>query len=131
MLKDVNACFACGRLNRHGLQLDIRRTPSGVAVDYSFPARFQGWQNVVHGGLVSTVLDELMVWACTAAGRTTVTAELTVRFRRPLMVGQPFHGEGRIVADRGRLLLCAGRLTDSDSLAIAEATGKMMRVEQP
>lgn len=129
MFKDVNACFACGRLNQHGLQLDIRRTAAGVEVDYAFPEHFQGWQHIVHGGLVSTVLDELMVWACTAAGRTTVTAELTVRLRRPLRVGQPFHGEGRVVADRGRLLLCSGRLLDSESRVIAEATGKMMLVQ--
>jgi len=128
LFKDASVCFACGKLNRHGLQLDIRKTASGVEVDYSFPERFQGWQDVVHGGLVATVLDELMVWACTAAGRTTVTAELTVRFRRPLKVGQQFHGRGRVVADRGRLLLCESKLLAADSSVIAEATGKMMRV---
>jgi uncharacterized protein (TIGR00369 family) len=126
VFKDVNACFACGKLNEHGLKLDIRPTASGVEVNFAFAERFQGWQGVVHGGLIATILDELMAWACKTSARAAVTAEMTVRFRRPLRTGQSFRGEGRVIADRGRLLFCESRLLDPDSGTIAEATGKMM-----
>jgi len=128
VLKDADACFACGRLNPHGLKLDIRQDAGGVAVDYAFPGQFQGWQGVVHGGLVATILDELMAWSCKTAACSAVTAEMTVRFRRPLRTGRPFRGEGRIVGEHGRLLLCESRLLDADSRVIAEASGKMMKV---
>jgi uncharacterized protein (TIGR00369 family) len=127
VLKDEGRCFACGRLNEHGLRLEIRPTASGVEVDYAFEDRFQGWQGIVHGGLVATILDELMAWACRAACKGAVTAEMTVRFRQPLRTGRSFRGEGRIVSERGSVLFCESRLLDSDSNVIAQATGKMLR----
>ncbi|MEO0074443.1 MAG: PaaI family thioesterase, partial [candidate division WOR-3 bacterium] len=110
MLKDFDRCFACGRQNRNGLQLPIQQTTEGVKLSFVFDERFAGWAGIVHGGIVATVLDELLAWACRVAGHDAVTAELQVRFRQPLKVGHRFHGEGRIVDRRGRLLLGQSRL---------------------
>ena len=129
MLKDLGICFACGKANPHGLRLDIRKTAEGVELDYAVPKRYCGWQDIVHGGIVATILDELCAWACTAAGGNAVTAELTVRFRQPLRVGQRFHGTGRVNDERGKLTLAESRLTDESGMVIAEATAKMMKVE--
>ena len=76
--EDPGTCFACGKHNPDGLHLPIRPAAGGVELDYSMPARFSGWRDVVHGGIVSTVLDELMAWACSVRGTNTVTAELVV-----------------------------------------------------
>ena len=126
--EDPGTCFACGRHNPDGLQLPIRQTADGVELDYAMPAKFSGWRDVVHGGIVSTVLDELMAWACSVRGTNTVTAELVVRFRQPLISETPFRGFGQVTGEKGRVLFAASRITDPDGALIAEATGKMMKV---
>lgn len=129
MLKDLDRCFACGRQNPSGLQLPILPLAEGVELDFVLDERFAGWAGIVHGGIVTTVLDELLAWACRNAGRDAVTAEIQVRFRKPLRVGCRFRGEGRIVSQRGRLLLARSWLLDDDGQVIAEASGKMMIVQ--
>jgi uncharacterized protein (TIGR00369 family) len=128
VLKDSGRCFACGKDNPQGLKLQVRKTPDGVELDYALPEHFAGWQGIAHGGIVATILDELLAWACTNAGRNCVTAEMTVRYRKPVRTGQPINGIGRITEDRGRLILAEARLLDASGQLLAEATGKMMRV---
>ncbi len=126
--EDPGTCFACGRHNPHGLQLPIVPTADGVELEWAVPARYSGWRDVVHGGIVSTILDELMAWACSARGTYTVTAELAVRFRRPLPAEKPFRGHGAVTGEKGRVLFAASRITLPDGTLVAEATGKMMKV---
>jgi uncharacterized protein (TIGR00369 family) len=128
VLKDSGRCFACGKDNPQGLKLQVRKTPDGVELDYALREHFAGWQGIAHGGIVATILDELLAWACTNAGRNCVTAEMTVRYRKPVRTGQPINGIGRITEDRGRLILAEARLLDASGQLLAEATGKMMRV---
>jgi len=127
LLKDTGRCFACGKLNPHGLQLDIRPTEEGVELEFTADERFAGWQAIAHGGIVATVLDELMAWACTARGIQGVTAEMTVRFRKPLAIGRKVRGQGRIRGGHGRLVLTESRLLTESGELVAEASGKMMR----
>ena len=128
MLKDSGRCFACGKENRQGLKLDIRRTADGVELDYVLPEHFAGWQGIAHGGIVATILDELLAWACTNAGRNCVTAEMTVRYRKPVKTGSPLKGIGRVTGEKGRLLFTEARLLDESGTLVAEASGKMMTV---
>lgn len=129
MLKDPGVCFACGRANPDGMALDIRRTGAGVELDYVVPEKFCGWKGVVHGGIIATMLDELAAWACTEAGSNAVTAELLVRYRRPVSTGQKLRGFGRVVEERGRLLVAESRLVDEQGVVLADARAKMMKVE--
>lgn len=129
MLKDSGRCFACGKDNPQGLRLEVRKTPDGVELDYVLPEHFAGWQGIAHGGIVATILDELLAWACTNVGRNCVTAEMTVRYRRPVRTGQPVRGFGRVTGEKGRLLFTEAGLVDETGALVAEATGKMMRVE--
>jgi uncharacterized protein (TIGR00369 family) len=128
LLKDSGRCFACGKDNPHGLKLDIRKTGDGVETVFVPDQRFAGWQGIVHGGIVATVLDELLAWACSARDLNSVTAEMTARFRKPMAVGSPYRGFGRVVEQRGRMVLTESRLMDESGAVVAEASGKMMRV---
>ena len=129
MLKDSGRCFACGKDNPQGLRLEVRKTPEGVGLDYVLPEHFAGWQGIAHGGIVATILDELLAWACTNSGRNCVTAEMTVRYRKPVKTGQPLKGFGRVTGEKGKLLFTEATLLDESGALVAEATGKMMRVE--
>lgn len=129
MLKDSGRCFACGKDNPQGLRLNVKKTAGGVEVDCVLAEQFAGWQGIAHGGIVATILDELLAWACTNFGRNCVTAEMTVRYRKPVRTDSPLKGFGRVTGEKGRLLFAEAKLLDESGALLAEATGKMMRVE--
>lgn len=97
-------CIVCGRDRAGGLQLAFASLPTGgVRAEFPCPAAYTGYPGYVHGGIVSSLLDGAMTNALFAAGQVAVTAELTVRFLEPLLVGEPATVEGRVVRSRTRL----------------------------
>jgi acyl-coenzyme A thioesterase PaaI-like protein len=118
-------CFACGELNEHGLHLVIHTDPAGAWVETTLEPRFQGWEAVAHGGVVCTLLDEVMAWSVIGQGTWGVTARLNVAFRRPIPVGRPIRAEGRVADANRRAFRTEGRITDGvtgDVLATADGT---------
>src|SRR6266446_3136638 len=82
-------CFACGELNEHGLQLVLHADETGCWTELTLPDRFQGWESVAHGGIVATLLDEVMAWSVIGRGTWGVTARLNLAFRKPISTGRP------------------------------------------
>lgn len=125
-----NGCFVCGPANSRGLQARFEIDPQTRTACSSLilPDWLQGWQGVVHGGILSTLLDE----ACVHAGRTVgphpVTAELTVRFRKPVPVGTEVQVRGEVVEVRRRVLQVRSSLEiDGEPYAEAEARVMLMK----
>jgi acyl-coenzyme A thioesterase PaaI-like protein len=122
---EPHRCFACGELNEHGLQLAIHTDPTGSWTETTLDATFQGWEAVAHGGIVCTLLDEVMAWAVIGRGTWGVTARLNVAFRRPIPVGRAIRAEGWVVDESRRAHRAAGRVLDGASgevLATGEST---------
>jgi acyl dehydratase len=118
-------CFACGTLNAGGLHLDLHVDGERCWTDLSIPSRFQGWDEIAHGGIVATILDEVMAWSLVDADNWGLTARMTVDFKRPVPLDRPVHAEGWITQARRRLVTTAGQIVDAASgelLATAEAT---------
>lgn len=117
-------CFACGLRNPVGLQL--RFVDDGVdevRAEYTAPAHFQGYPGVVHGGVVTALLDEV-------AGRTPMVADpnhfmmtvkLEVKFRQPVPIETPLTINGRMLKRRGRLATARSELRLPDGALAAEA----------
>lgn len=130
ILPRTRSCFVCGNANPLGLNLEFET--DGRLVTSSFEPRPEhvGFTDTVHGGLVSTVLDEAMVWACgVSAGQFAYCAELTVRFRHPVRPRTRLRVEGELEAmHRGRLLVTRGALRDPDGVVLASAAGKYIPV---
>ena len=117
-------CFACGTLNTGGLHLDLHVDGERCWTDLEIPERFQGWDEIAHGGIVATILDEVMAWSLVDADNWGLTARLTVAFKRPVPLGRPIHVEGWITESRRRVITTAGRMVAAGSgevLATAEA----------
>jgi uncharacterized protein (TIGR00369 family) len=121
-------CFCCGRDNEHGLHLAVTYPDKGTAeATFAIPERFSGWREMTHGGLLSMVLDELMAHACISAGVRAVTAELTVRFLKPVAVGETVRVVGRVAEERGRLVATEGRIEGPDGAVVTQATARFLR----
>ncbi len=122
---DPHHCFACGELNEHGMHLVLHTAGGRCWTDLSLDPRFQGWDGIAHGGIVTTILDEVMAWALIDRDAWGVTARLELAFKRPVPLETPIRGEGWVVDMRRRLLRTEGRLLDAGSgavLATATAT---------
>lgn len=93
----------------------------------SMPKEFQGWQDVIHGGILATLLDEIMmhaVWHFAGAG---VTLDLEVQFRQPLAPAEMVLVRGSITATRGRRLKAKGEIIrQADKRLIANSSGRYL-----
>ncbi len=105
-------CFACGQLNAHGLRLALHFEHRRCWTELVIPERFEGWEGLAHGGILSTILDEVMAWALVEQDSWGVTARMTVDFRRPVAVGTAIRAEGEITDARRRLFRTQGRIVD-------------------
>jgi acyl-coenzyme A thioesterase PaaI-like protein len=122
---DPHHCFACGELNEHGLHLELHTDPQGSWTELTLDSRFQGWDAVAHGGIVCTILDEVMAWSVIGRGTWGVTARLNVAFRRPIPTRRAIRARGWVVEEHRRACRTAGEVLDSatgEVLATAEGT---------
>ena len=118
-------CFACGTLNTHGLQLVLHAGDDRCWTELVLPDRFQCWEGIAHGGIVTTILDEVMGWALIDHDMWGVTARMSIEFKRPVPIGRPIRAEGRVLAARRRLVEAEGVITDREDgtlLARSRAT---------
>ena len=125
MLEPHN-CFACGSLNSHGLHLALHAGEDRCWTDITLGPEFEGWEGIAHGGIVCTIRDEVMAWALVDHDLWGVTARMSVEFKKPVPIGRPVHGEGRVVEVRRRLVQAEGVLTDEDGQVLARADATFM-----
>ncbi|MFN3477074.1 MAG: PaaI family thioesterase [Candidatus Methylomirabilales bacterium] len=123
-------CFVCGQRNEHGLQLRFQLVGSDrIRTEFTPEKRFQGFKDIVHGGIVATVLDEVMVDVAYLRGILAVTSKLEVRLKKPAKVGEKLLFEARILKDRGRLLDVEAQARKEDGMVVAEAKAVLVKVK--
>jgi len=118
-------CFACGELNEHGMHLELHTDPTGSWLETTLAQKFQGWDSIAHGGIVCTLLDEVMAWSVIGRGTWGMTARFAVQWRKPVPTGRSIRAEGRVTEEKRRLFRTEGRVVDPESgevYATAEAT---------
>jgi acyl-coenzyme A thioesterase PaaI-like protein len=81
----------------------------------------EGYQGIVHGGIVSTVLDEAMAKVVDATGVQALTAELRVRFRQQVPSGSPVRVRGWIESRNKRVINAEAALTGADGVELAHS----------
>ena len=120
-------CFCCGKNNDAGLKLDFEYPEPGTArTTLRVPRAFTGWRNITHGGFLSMLIDETMAHACVSLGRNMVTAEMTVRYRKPVPVESDIEIVGAIERIRGRIASVKATVYDGESDVVAEGSGRFL-----
>ena len=84
-------CFGCGKHNPNGLHLELEVSEGRAAARFTGERIHQGYDETLHGGVVTALLDETMGWAIFQSGIWAVTARIAVTFRKPVRVGEPLH----------------------------------------
>ena len=122
-------CFVCGKENPIGLQLTFIEKDESYITTFTARPEYQGYDGIMHGGLVSTILDEVMVRYLNAKGLNAVTAKLEVRFRKPTPIGQQLTATGRIAGKRGNMYELVSEITLPDGTITAQGKATVAVLE--
>jgi uncharacterized protein (TIGR00369 family) len=130
-LPHTRSCFVCGESNPAGLNLRFETDGNTVHAQFVPRPEHVGFKATVHGGLIATVLDEIMVWACAVRTRRfAFCAEMTVRFLHPLKPGDQMLLVGELLQDRRKLFEAKAELRDSVGKVYASSTGKYLPIKE-
>jgi len=122
-------CFVCGPNNPIGLKLAFREENEKYITEFTAGPEHQSYDGIVHGGIVSTVLDEIMAGYIYAKGFNAVTARLEVRYRQSTPIGQPLTVVGWITRERGKLYELAGEIRLADGTVTADGKATVVLVQ--
>jgi acyl-coenzyme A thioesterase PaaI-like protein len=131
MQKQPNSdhCFVCGRQNPIGLRMHFYSGADGcVYADYTPRDEHQSYPGVMHGGLITAMLDEIIGRTAIAHNLWCMTAQLNVRFRKPVPIGAALKLKGEITKKTGRLLEGRGEIRLPDGALAVEATGTYIKI---
>ncbi len=130
-LIDDGFCFVCGPRNPIGLKLDFVFDGKAKTIKTEFTPRkeHQGYFNIVHGGIIATLLDEAMVKLAIALNMPSVTAQMDVRLRKALKVGEKITISAEILKETRKTLDAYAKDVTSDGILAADATGKLVKID--
>jgi len=115
-------CFGCGKKNPFGMCLKFSRDGNGVITEYTPGERYQSWPDIIHGGIVVTLLDEAMGHATLMNGNFGfLTASIQVNLRRPAYVNDALVVRAEVTKNGKKMLETEGTLTTSDGKTVADA----------
>jgi acyl-coenzyme A thioesterase PaaI-like protein len=124
-------CYVCGRANGHGLGLEFHRDErGGVEAVFACQTVFEGYPDMLHGGIICTLLDGAMTNCLFAHGVTAVTAELKVRFRHPVVTKRPARVRAWITGTLRPLHELAAELVQNNRI-MATAQAKFLEKALP
>ena len=118
-------CFGCSPLNTSGLRMKFYSNEAAVYSKLVVPDHLCGWNKLVHGGVLTTIMDEIMSWATIyLLKRVAMTKSISVDFLKPVYVGNRLKAEGTVLEKKGKHeALMEGRLYNNDDVCCARATG--------
>jgi uncharacterized protein (TIGR00369 family) len=128
--KEFEMCFVCGQKNPIGLKLNFTHDGQTVRTEFTPDKLYQGWSGLVHGGIISSVLDEAMSYAALFSGVNTITAKIQTRFKRPAQTGEPLIITGRLTKKTRRLAEAKAEVSLKDGTPIADSTATMFILSQ-
>ncbi|MCU0457602.1 MAG: PaaI family thioesterase [Bacteroidales bacterium] len=120
---DQNMCFGCGPRNPVGLKLTFDEDGEKLLARWEPDPNFQGYINVLHGGIIATLLDEVGAWciyikACTSG----VTSSMTVRYLKPVHISKGMITiEARMLEKKEKNAIIGAVLYDGEGKLCAEA----------
>ncbi|MGO9590262.1 MAG: PaaI family thioesterase [Candidatus Acidiferrales bacterium] len=127
----TNNCFGCGGANARGMQLTFEQDDAARRIRGAFrlSSDYQGGTGFVHGGIVATLLDEVMAKVSRFQGDHAVTGELTVEYVKPVPVDRDLLVEGWEVERNGRNLLRQGEIRDASGALLARGKGRFVQID--
>jgi uncharacterized protein (TIGR00369 family) len=124
-------CFACGTANPIGLNLEFYASDNKVITEITLSRYHVGWSDIAHGGIISTILDEVMSWTILFFKRCFfVTRKLEIKYIKPVNTGVTLVASGSILSccEDEKILTVTGELRDKDNTLLAKAKGEFVKI---
>lgn len=128
-MKRYPGCFVCGDKNPIGLNVAFYSDHERVVANYTAGRQFEGYKDVLHGGILSALLDEVMIRAVLDRGIFSLTSEIRVKFKRMVKIGEKLSLEGRLAQERGKFLVAEGKITNQKNEVVALGEAKFFRAQ--
>jgi uncharacterized protein (TIGR00369 family) len=127
----ANPCFGCGGGNPRGMKLvfDANESTQRVIGRFRLGPEYQGATGFIHGGIIATVLDEVMSKVSRFHNVHAVTAELTVEYLRPVRVNEELQVEGFATRSEGRDLYREGEIRNGAGVVLARGRGRFVIID--
>jgi acyl-coenzyme A thioesterase PaaI-like protein len=122
-------CLGCGERNAHGHRLQVRRSGETVTAVHAFDERHEGAPGIAHGGALATVIDDLYGFLQYLVGGPAVTRHLEIDYLAPVLLGQEYNLEARLVSKVNRRLHVGATMTDPDGNAVLTSTATFVLVD--
>ncbi|MBU2535239.1 MAG: beta-phosphoglucomutase family hydrolase [Chloroflexota bacterium] len=123
-------CFGCGRKNPFGLRLKFKRDGRGVRTEHTPGEYYQSWPDIIHGGIIVTMLDEAMGHATLMSGNFGfLTASIQVNLKRPAYVNDRLIISAEVGKNNGRTIEVAGKMSLPDGTLVADGRAVQVILE--
>ena len=130
ILQDDHRCYGCGKDNPKGLKLQFKRDPNGHLLSETvFSKEHQGYKDIVHGGMIATVLDEVMGNLTWLNGIACMTTQLTVRYKKAIRVGERVFLEGKIDSEEGRVIRASATAKNAQGETFSSASASYLKIK--
>jgi acyl-coenzyme A thioesterase PaaI-like protein len=126
-------CFACGTANPIGLHLEFFRSGNSVCSEITIGKNHAGWENISHGGIISTLLDEVMSWTILYFKRVFfLTRKMEVKYIKPVLVGTPLLVKGTLaeVSEPYNRIRVRAEIRDDKGTLLARSTGEFIQIDK-
>jgi len=127
--EDDKYCLACGEKNPIGMHLVFDVKEDGLYTNYTFPKEFQGYKDTVHGGMISLLLDEIMVnlpWK--KFNVPVVSAEIKIKLKKPLIIGKKVTARAFVEKENRKFYIIKSELLETEDRSLV-ATGESVCVK--
>jgi len=123
--KELDMCFACGQNNPIGLKINFARDGKTARAEFTPNNFHQGWAGVVHGGIITCLLDEAMSYAALFEGVNSLTAKMQTRFRRPAKIDELLIITASLTKKTRKLVEAKAEMWLKDGTPVADSTATM------
>jgi len=130
LIKRYSNCFVCGDKSQCGLKVDFFDEQGVAKAQYQASSDFEGYKDILHGGIISALLDEVMIKAVIARDILAVTASIEVKFKQPIKTGEKLLLEGKILKDQGKIITAEGKVLKEDKTVAALGFAKYVKADE-
>ena len=129
-LKSYPDCFGCGSDNPIGLKLSYRIEGENVVADFVPREEHQGWPGITHGGIIASLLYEVMENYPYQNGIVAMIRSMETRFLKPISTGQAITANSWLVEESGRVLKVAGSLLGEEDQVLAQGRADLVVLDE-